>query len=202
MRAKPPKSSEAKVSARVRLAGINPFVAITAATSRKIAAGRRRPIPVCVRFGVAPKVWRTNLMPMGDGTFRLYLHSGMRKAAGVVVGDKVTVVVSFDHGYRNGPAHPMPPAFAAKLRRNREACDAWTALRPSLQKELLRYLAGLESREALERNITRALFVLSGGTARFLGRTWNETSEKKPQAGAPTGNRTPVSALRGPRPNR
>jgi len=45
---------------------------------------------------------------------------------------------------------------------------------PSRQKEILRYFAGLKSAEAQERNLQRAIHVLSGGKARFMARSWNE----------------------------
>ncbi|MBA4750969.1 MAG: hypothetical protein H2055_01895, partial [Sphingopyxis sp.] len=46
-------------------------------------------------------------------------------------------------------------------------------LAPSLRKEILRYLANLKSDAARQRNIDRAIGVLSGAKARFLARDWN-----------------------------
>jgi hypothetical protein len=97
----------------------------------------------------------------------------MRKAAQVNVGDEVEVALAFDPDYRNGPLHPAPEAFTAELARNPRARATWDAFTPSLQKEFLRYFAGLKSAEALERNIVRAVAVLSGEKGRFLGRSWN-----------------------------
>jgi uncharacterized protein YdeI (YjbR/CyaY-like superfamily) len=51
---------------------------------------------------------------------------------------------------------------------------AWNALSPSRKKEILRYFANLKSRDARERNIRRAVAVLSGSPERFMGRSWNE----------------------------
>ena len=47
------------------------------------------------------------------------------------------------------------------------------ALIPSRKKEILRYLAALKSPEARERNIVRALKVLSGKSERFMPRSWS-----------------------------
>ena len=113
-------------------------------------------------------------MPVGEGAFHLYLHGEVRAASDTGVGDVVAVRVRFDDAYRGGPAHPMPPSFRAALAKSAKAQAAWGALTPSLQKEVLRYLAGLKSAEALARNVALAARVLSGRPGRFLGRSWNE----------------------------
>jgi hypothetical protein len=46
-------------------------------------------------------------------------------------------------------------------------------LTPSLQKEVLRYLANLKSDAARTRNVDRVLRVLSGAKERFMARDWN-----------------------------
>ncbi len=55
-------------------------------------------------------------MPVGDGSFYLYLHGDVRKASDTVVGDRVPVEIDFDPSYRNGPQHPMPAWFRQALR--------------------------------------------------------------------------------------
>ena len=50
----------------------------------------------------------------------------------------------------------------------------WEALIPSRRKEILRYFARLKSTEARERNLERALHVLSGRQGRFMARVWNQ----------------------------
>lgn len=168
---------ELRFRSRIEIVGINPYAAVEAAMAQMLAPGWRRPLPVLVRVGEGPEVWRTNLTPVGDGRFRLYLHGGMRKAAGVNVGDEVEIALSFDVDYRGGPVHPMPAALADGLERCAAARAAWVALRPSEQKEVLRYLAALKSDVTLNRNIGRALHVLSGGEGRFLGRSWNSPED-------------------------
>ena len=63
-------------------------------------------------------------------------------------------------------------AFAAALRREPAALASWKALIPSRKKDVLRYLAGLKSAEARERNIAKAVRVLAGERARFMSREW------------------------------
>lgn len=112
-------------------------------------------------------------MPRGDGNFYLYLHGDVRSASRTQVGDRVQVELRFDYSYRAGAdGYRMPAWFDAALRANRAAKTAWNALAPSRKKEILRYFAGLKSAEARERNLRRAMEVLSGKEARFMARTW------------------------------
>ena len=148
---------------------------VSARRAARLREGWRKPLPVRVRVNGAPREpRRVNLMPVGDGSFYLYLNGDVRKASGTQVGDRVEVELAFDGEYRGGPAHPMPAWFGAALKRNRAATRAWEALIPSRQKEVLRYLAALKSPQAQARNLERAMHVLSGGKGRFMARSWNE----------------------------
>jgi hypothetical protein len=159
----------------IEINNINPYVMVSALRAAQIRKGWRKPLPVCVRVNGKPeKPWRINMMPVGDGTFYLYLHGDVRKASNTKVGDRVTVELEFDGEYRSGPAHPMPPWFSDALRRNRSAIQKWSELIPSRRKEILRYFSRLKSSEAQIRNVQRAIHVLSGGKGRFMGRAWNE----------------------------
>ncbi len=161
-------------TARIEIIGINPFVLISARRVSKLKPRWRKPMPVLVRVNGKPeKPWPINMMPVGDGSFRLYLHGSVRKASGTDVGDRVRVEVQFDSTYKNGPQHAMPPWFRTALKSNSAAAKNWESLIPSRKKEILRYFAGLKSDEARERNLQRALAVLSGTTGRFMARTWN-----------------------------
>lgn len=158
----------------VAINGINPYVPVSSKRVERLRAGWRKPLPVRIRVNDKPKKpWHINLMPVGDGSFYLYLHGDVRKASGAKVGDAVTVELEFDTEYRSGPAHPMPAWFSAALKRNQNARQAWKELIPSRQKEMLRYFSRLKSPEAKTRNVQRAIHVLAGGKARFMGRAWN-----------------------------
>jgi hypothetical protein len=159
----------------IKLHDPNPYILVTPAQSKTLKPGWRKPLPVLVRINGKPAVpWRINMMPVGDGSFYLYLHGDVRKASGTKVGDRVRVEVGFDARYRNGPQHRVPSWFKAALERNPRVAKSWEALIPSRKKEVLRYFAGLKSREARERNLERALHVLSGRKGRFMGRPWNQ----------------------------
>jgi hypothetical protein len=171
--------SSTAFTAVAKIRGVNPFVSVSAVLVERLKPGWRRPLPVRVRIhgklkeGCQPEsTWRTNLMPAGDGSFFLYLNEAMRGGTGVAVGSRIRVELEFDASYRNGPQHPMPSWFSKALRENEMAKKHWAALTPSRKKEVLRYFAQLKSAEARERNVLRALHVLSGATGRFMGRTW------------------------------
>lgn len=132
-------------------------------------------MPVLVQINGQPNPpWRINMMPVGDGSFYLYLHGEVRKASQTKVGDRVSVDVRFDDEYKNGPQHPMPPWFRVALDKNPTAKQNWEALIPSRQKEILRYFSWLKSQAAIERNLARALKVLSGKSERFMARSWKD----------------------------
>ena len=160
----------------IEIAGVNPFVLVTAKHAARLRRGWRRPLPVRVRVNGGPdEPWRVNLMPVGDGSFRLYLDGAVRKASDTKVGDAISVELEFDAEYRGGPAHPMPSWFRAALNRNRRARQGWSRLIPSRRKEILRYFSRLKSPKARARNVRRAIAVLSGGKKRYLARSWNES---------------------------
>ena len=96
----------------------------------------------------------------------------MRRASQTKVGDLGGGDVELDTAYRNGPMHPIPAWFRVPLARNTKAVKAWDALIPSRKKEILRYFSWLKSPEARERNVARAIHVLSGGKGRFMARSW------------------------------
>lgn len=159
----------------IELNGINPYVLVSASRAARLRKGWRRTLPVRVRVNGRPeRPWRVNLVPVGDGSFYLYLHGDVRKASGTRVGDAITVELEFDDEYRSGPVHAMPAWFNAALNRNKNARQAWNELIPSRQKEILRYFFRLKSSEAQARNVQRAIHVLAGGKSRFMGRAWNE----------------------------
>ncbi len=163
-----------KFHAVIHLDKINPYVPVSAQRAKRLKAGWKKPMPVNVQVNGQPDPpWRINLMPVGDGSFRLYLHGSVRKASATQVGDKVEISVTFDGEYRGGPVHAMPVEFARRLRAEPKARESWEVLSPSRQKEMLRYFAALKSANAKMRNIDKAMRVLCGGKERFLGREWN-----------------------------
>jgi hypothetical protein len=134
-------------------------------------------MPVLVHVNGEPDdPWHINMMPVGDGSFYLYLHGDLRQASKTKVGDRITIDLDFDDTYKNGPLHPMPEWFRIALVQSAVAKANWDKLPPSRQKEILRYFASLKSAEAKTRNSARALHVLSGNPGRFMARDWQDGS--------------------------
>jgi hypothetical protein len=166
--------STMRFRAVMKMHGRNPYVLVSAARAATLKRNWRKPLPVLVRINGKPeRSWSINMMPIGDGTFRLYLHGNVRTASNTRVGDQVKVELRFDAAYHSGPSHPMPSWFRAALTKNPLARKNWEALIPSRKKEILRYFSWLRSREAYRRNLARALQVLSGKSGRFMARSWS-----------------------------
>src|SRR5258708_18747615 len=158
----------------MKIHGVNPFVLVSAKRASKLKPGWRKPMPVLVKINGKPESpWRINMMPVGDGSFRLYLHGDVRKASDTRAGDQVRVEVRFDGDYKSGPSHPMPVWFRTALGKNPSAKKNWDALIPSRRKEILRYFSQLKSSEASKRNLDRALHVLSAKPRPFMPRSWS-----------------------------
>ena len=158
-------------SAVINIRGINPFILVRASHANAIKPGWRKPLPVLVRINGKPaKACRSNMMPVGNGNFYLYLNGDIREASGTSVGARVRVEIDFDASYRNGPQHPMPRWFKVALARSPQAKKNWMALIPSRKKEILRYFSRLNSPDARARNLAKALHVLSGGAGSFMAR--------------------------------
>lgn len=151
----PPKA----FSARIGIIGINPFVYVPEPVLRGLFAQAQRergPIPVCGTIDGHP--YRQTLVKYA-GHWRFYVNGPMLAAAKKTVGDMVMLTIRLDPRDRTVP---LPPKFAAALRRHAEARRAFAQLSPSRQKEIARYLAALKTEAALERNIVRTIAFLSG----------------------------------------
>ncbi len=156
---------------RIKIRGINPYLVVNAKQATLLKPEWRKPMPVLVTLNGKPRrPARTNLMPVGNGSFYLYLNGPLREASATAVGDRVVARLVFDAAYRSGPAHPVPSALGRALRAQRNTRAAWKALTPSRQKEILRYIAALRSETARERNIEKVLKMLSTPKGIYLGR--------------------------------
>lgn len=159
----------------IKKRGINPYVPVSAQLATELKENWRKPLPVLVQVNGKPEPpWPINMMPAGDGSFYLYLSGEVLKASGTQVGSFVELTLQYNENYKPGPADPIPNWFGEALAQNQLAKQGWDELTPSLQKEILRYLARLKSVETQSRNTQLAMHVLSGGKGRFLARSWNE----------------------------
>jgi hypothetical protein len=123
------------MTGRIEIVGINPYVEVDAATANALQSDWRKPMPVLVKINGGPSApWRTNMMPTGQGSFRLYIHGEMRNVSRAVLGDVVTLELSFDEEYKNGPLHTVPEWFQSELHRDEVVGSNWMNLTPSRQK--------------------------------------------------------------------
>lgn len=83
------------------------------------------------------------------------------------IGEKIEVTVSFDAEKRELPFHP---ALKLALNKNKDAKRVFETLRPSRQKEINKYISMLKSKDAIKRNVERAIGYLRGENT-FVGNT-------------------------------
>ena len=142
-----------KFSAKIYKLGINPCVDVPKRVSQ--AFGQRG--YVRVKGMLNDQAIQATLVPKGDFTHRLFLNTDMRKRADLEVGDTARLTLDMDERPR---AVPMPEEFAAALKENPKAREAFNRLTPSRQKEMLAYLSHLKRPDTLKKNIDRAITML------------------------------------------
>ncbi len=73
--------------AKIRIFNGNPYVHMNAERASALKHGWKKPMPVLVQINGKPNPpWLINMMPIGDGSFYLYLHGEVRKASDTKVG--------------------------------------------------------------------------------------------------------------------
>jgi hypothetical protein len=110
--------------------------------------------------------FKANLVPLGKGKFRLYLHGIIRKKANVGVGDVVKIRLKEDLKPR---AEKMHELLAEELKQDQLMKNNWKKLRPSRKKEILRYLNNLKTEESLKRNVAKVVRMLTKDPKERLG---------------------------------
>ena len=107
----------------------NPYILVSTERAAGLKKGWRKPMPVYTRINGQPETpWSINMMPIGDGSFYLYLHGDVRKSSHTAVGDEVEVEIQFDNEYKSGPTHPMPSYLREALDNNLKANQHWEKL--------------------------------------------------------------------------
>jgi hypothetical protein len=103
-------------------------------------------------FGGAP--FRSNLVSMGGGLL-LGVHKATVKAAGVAIGDTVTIVLEPDA--EPLPNDVVPPELAAALETDPAARAAWEQLAPSHRREYVGYIAEAKKPETRARRASSSI---------------------------------------------
>src|SRR2546421_11914895 len=109
---------------------------------------------------IAGRPYRGSLMPMGDGTYCLGVLKSLQEAAGVGVGDMITIELELDTAPRTVV---LPTDLAAALVRDRRATAAWDALSYTNKKEMARALEEAKKPETRARRLVLAVEKLRAG---------------------------------------
>ena len=154
-----------RFKADLEIVGINPFVSVPEPILEAIfdAAGKRTgPIPIAGTVNGAP--YQQSLV-RHQGAWRLYVNTAMLKNSPRRIGERLELTVTHDPV---GRAAPASPEFDRALAAHPQAKAVFEGLRPSRQREIVRYIASLKSPASRERNVARAIAFLMG-EARFVG---------------------------------
>lgn len=152
--------------AEINIIGINPFVFVPDKVLEKIfkQVGKEKgSIPV--KGTINSNAYRQTLVRY-DNAWRLYINTTMLKNSPKRIGEIIDITIAFDDESRD---IITPPVFLKALKANKEANAVFKTLSPSLQKEIVRYLARLKTQQSLEKNTTQAIRFLLG-EERFIGR--------------------------------
>lgn len=154
------------IKSKIEIIGINPYVLLPEKVLESIfiqAAKDKGPIPI--KGTINGKPYLQTLVKF-DGAWRLYINAKMLKNSPKRIGEIIEITVAYDSDERAIEQHPK---LVRALIENPEAKAVFDGLRPSLQKEIVRYIANLKSEKSIDRNITKAIAFLLG-KERFIGR--------------------------------
>lgn len=153
-------------SATIDIVGINPYVFVPEKILGQIFkdAGKcKGSIPIC---GKINDVSYQQTLVRFQGQWRLYINTSMLKNSPKRIGENIRVSIQFDTADRSIPMHPK---LKSALQKNEIANAKFECLSPSLQNEIVRYIARLKNEESVDRNIEKAIMFLLG-KGRFVGR--------------------------------
>ena len=163
----------ASFSAVIDIIGINPFVFVPETILKDLfhEFGKDKgPIPV--KGTINGKAYQQTLVRFA-GEWRLYINTKMLSKSPERIGEKVEVSIEVDSSDRT--IHPHPKLTKA-LKENKQANAVFESLAPSLQNEIVRYIANLKTETSVERNVIKAIDFLLG-KERFIGREGLKTDK-------------------------
>lgn len=150
----------------IELIGINPFVFVPQPVLEQLfrESGKEKgSIPI--RGTINGKAYTQTLVKF-SGEWRLYINTKMLPHSPKRIGEEIELSVELDPEDRT--IHPHPKLVQA-LKENPEAAAVFERLAPSLQQEIVRYIANLKTEESVDRNVQKAIGFLLG-KERFVGR--------------------------------
>jgi hypothetical protein len=152
--------------AELNIIGINPYVSVPEKILGSIfkQAGKEKgKIPI---RGTVNNLPYTQTLIKYKEEWRLYINTKMLKDSPKKIGITIRVSVEFDPADRTLNPHPK---LVASLKKNKKAKAVFDKLRPSLQHEIVRYIANLKTEASIDKNVIKAISFLLG-KERFIGR--------------------------------
>lgn len=152
--------------AELKIIDINPYVEVPEhilSAVCKQAGKEKGKIPI---RGVVNEVPYRQTLVRFRGEWRLYVNTKMLARSPEKVGTRIKVSIEFDPSDRTIIPHPK---WVAALAKHKAAKAVFDQLRPSLQLEIVRYIANLKTEESIDRNVVKAIDFLLG-KGRFVGR--------------------------------
>lgn len=153
-------------NATIDIIGINPFVFIPEPILNNLFSefGKDKG-PVPVKGTINGKAYQQTLVKFA-GEWRLYINTKMLPKSPERIGELIELSIELDFSDRT--IHPHPKLVQA-LNNNPKANAVFESLAPSLQNEIVRYIANLKTEASVERNVQKAIGFLLG-KERFIGR--------------------------------
>ena len=155
-----------KFKAELEIIGVNPFVFVPEKILNEIfiqAGTSRGFIPIAGKVNGDEYI---QTLVKYAGNWRLYINTAMLKNSPKRIGESIDVEVEYDPIDRTIKPHPE---FIRHLNSNKPAKAKFDSLPPSRQKEIVRYISSLKTKESVERNCKRAIEFLLG-KGKFVGR--------------------------------
>ncbi|MGH7294756.1 MAG: YdeI/OmpD-associated family protein [Polyangiaceae bacterium] len=116
------------------------------------ALGAEGKVPVVFTLGSSsPR--KTTLTPRAGGGHRLHVHGESRREAVAEQGDRVTIVLWRDLD----PTGTPPPPDLAEALREMDALDAFHAMGPAMQRELVAYVEKARHEETRRKYVARVV---------------------------------------------
>jgi hypothetical protein len=154
-------------AASIYKVGVIRYVDVPREVSRKF--GNSAHVPVIGTVEGVPV--RTTLVSRGKGSYRMAIHSDIRKKLRVDSGAVVEIAIQLDEASREPE---LPPALVLALRNAPKVQRRFRGITTALRRQIVRYLMAVKSQETLERRVSR-----------FVARWEREDPMKKTKAGKP-----------------
>ena len=140
-------------SAAIYLVGQNRCVDVP---SEGFEGGGDVTVPIVLTVG--GRSVSTNLVPRGDGRFRVFVNSDLRKAAGADTGDSVDVEIRLDLANRDPE---IPPELLAALKAEAWGLATFRGLTINQRREIVRFVLDAKHDDTKIRRVARVMEVLT-----------------------------------------